>query len=158
MTVIRMPMDEKELLEKIGRTLKELDGREERLLEVCRILDREVPHYNWTGFYLVDPEEEGMLRLGPFVGAPTEHVLIPFGQGICGQAAATGEVFLIDDVSEESNYLSCSPDVRSEIVLPIFRDGELIGELDIDSHDRSAFSSWDSIFLQKVCDLVSSFI
>ncbi len=130
----------------------------ERLLEICELLDREVDQYNWTGFYLLDPEKERMLVLGPYVGEPTEHVHIPFGDGICGQAAATGKMFLIDDVSKEDNYLSCSQDVRSEMVLPILKGGRIVGELDIDSHDLSAFSTRDSIFLQKVCDLVADIL
>jgi len=155
---MKMKIDENDILGRIEEILIMEGTRDDRLLEVCRVLDEKVPHYNWTGFYLVDLEKEKMLRLGPYVGAPTDHVLIPFGDGICGQAAATGDVFVVDDVSKENNYLSCSIDVRSEIVIPIFKGDELMGELDIDSHDISAFSSRDSTFLQKVCDMVSAIL
>ena len=90
--------------------------------------------------------------LGPFVGAPTEHVRIPFGKGICGQAAAVRETVIIQDVSKVSNYLSCAPDVRSEIVVPIFdAEGLIAGELDIDSHELAPFSFHDREFLEYIC-------
>ncbi|NPA75549.1 MAG: GAF domain-containing protein [Euryarchaeota archaeon] len=122
---------------------------EEKLQKICELLRDSVPHYDWVGFYLVRGSEE--LVLGPFAGAPTEHVRIKFGQGICGQAAERLEVFVVQDVSKEDNYLSCSPEVRSEIVMPVFRDGVLVGELDIDSHSIAPFTQEDREFLEEVC-------
>ena len=127
--------------------------REEKLLEVCKILFEKVPHYNWVGIYFVSGEKLG---LGPYVGEPTKHVRIKFGEGICGQAAITKDVFVVQDVSKESNYLSCSPKVKSEIVLPIFKNGEFVGELDIDSHHLSPFTHEDEEFLREVSSLISS--
>jgi len=121
--------------------------------KVCQTLFEEVPHYDWVGFYLVSGENE--LTLGPYTGDPTEHVKIPFGKGICGQAASTGTTFLVEDVSKESNYLSCNPKVKSEIVVPIKKDGEVIGELDIDSHTLSAFDEIDKEFLRWICSKLS---
>ncbi len=120
----------------------------EFLKQVCITLDQRIPHYDWTGFYIVD--RPGILKLGPYVGEPTDHVEIPFGRGICGQAAATGKTFVIDDVSAQSNYLSCSFKVRSEIVVPIFRNNTLWGELDIDSHTPDAFNELDRWLLEEV--------
>lgn len=131
------------------------DDADARLQAVCDLLKQEVPHYDWVGFYLVDPKKERELVLGPFAGAPTEHVRIAFGQGICGQAAETKKTFVVQDVSAESNYLACSPDVQSEIVLPLLHQGEVMGELDIDSHTVGAFSEEDRAFLLKVCYAVS---
>lgn len=129
------------------------------LLKVCQILKEGVEHYDWVGFYMVDPEKEGELVLGPYIGERTEHVCIPFGRGICGQAALRKETFVVDDVSKESNYLSCSPYVRSEVVVPIFsNDGAVVGELDIDSHTPAAFSHEDQVFLEKVAEIVSRHI
>jgi GAF domain-containing protein len=88
------------------------------------------------------------------VGAPTDHTRIPFGQGICGQAAERKETFVVQDVSMEDNYLSCSVDVRSEIVLPIMDGGEVLGELDIDSHAVSPFTEQDGQLLTGICELV----
>lgn len=150
MTVERSDIGQ--ILEKIMAVL-EKDG-EHKLERICRILHYEVDHYDWVGFYLVDSDKERELVLGPFVGDPTEHTNIEFGEGICGQAAETGKLFLIQDVSKETNYLSCSSSVRSEIVLPIFKDGILVGELDIDSHKLGPFSEFDKELLEKICDLV----
>ena len=128
---------------------------EEKLHAICALLEREVAHYDWVGFYLVDPARERELVLGPFVGAPTEHTRIAFGQGICGQAADTEMTFVIQDVSQETNYLSCSPHVQSEIVVPIFKDGAIVGEIDIDSHALAPFADADNVFLEQVAALVA---
>jgi L-methionine (R)-S-oxide reductase len=132
--------------------------REAALQEICALLHDNVPHYNWVGFYLVEPPGSRWLVLGPFVGAPTEHTRIPFGTGVCGQAADRRETIVVDDVSREGNYLACSIDVRSEIVLPLMRDGVILGELDIDSHAPAAFTMADRQFLQRVCDLASAVV
>jgi len=136
----------------------ERDDRDERLHTICALLEREVAHYDWVGFYLVDPARERELVLGPFVGAPTEHTRIAFGQGICGQAADTEMTFVIQDVSQETNYLSCSPHVKSEIVVPIFKDGVVVGEIDIDSHALAPFIDADNVFLQDVAALVAALL
>jgi L-methionine (R)-S-oxide reductase len=129
---------------------------EARLQALCQFLKDHVAHYDWVGFYLVDPNVERELVLGPYAGAPTEHTRIPFGQGICGQAAATEQTFIVQDVALESNYLSCSPDVRSEIVLPILKGDAILGELDIDSHQLAPFTDEDARCLGAICDLVAS--
>jgi GAF domain-containing protein len=131
---------------------------DDKLKKVCQLLFDQVEHYDWVGFYLVSDIKERELVLGPFAGEPTEHTNIAFGEGICGQAAETGKLFLVQDVTKETNYLSCSPIVRSEIVLPIFKDGILVGELDIDSHQLEPFDEMDTILLNGVCDLVASLI
>ncbi|MCX7654506.1 MAG: diguanylate cyclase [Fervidobacterium sp.] len=122
---------------------------ENLLMRICELLDKHVPYYNWTGFYIMD--KDGMLALGPFVGEPTEHVKIPVGKGICGQAAESKLTFIVQDVSQETNYLSCSPHVKSEIVVPIFRrDGSVYGEIDIDSHYIAPFDERDQQFLEWI--------
>jgi len=142
------------MLESIQEIVGVASGNTAKLLAIARLLKNNVPHYDWVGFYLVDPEKKKELVLGPFEGAPTEHTRIPFGRGICGQAAERGETVLIQDVSREDNYLSCSINVRSEIVVPIFREGKVAGELDIDSHQVDAFTNEDREFLEKVAELV----
>jgi len=124
---------------------------EEKLTIASRVLDKYVDYYNWTGFYLV---EKDSLVLGPYVGEPTEHVKIDFGSGICGQAAETKRVFLVPDVSKESNYLSCSARTKSEIVLPLLAGETILGELDIDSHFQNSFDDLDREFLEKTCRLL----
>lgn len=125
-------------------------AKSENILEmICDLLDKHVPYYNWTGFYIMD--DEGMLNLGPYVGEPTEHTKIPVGKGICGQAAQTKMTFIVQDVSQETNYLSCSPRVKSEIVVPIFKnDGSVYGEIDIDSHYIAPFDDRDREFLEWI--------
>jgi L-methionine (R)-S-oxide reductase len=144
-----------QLLGQVESIVASSQPRDELLGRICALLEAEVAHYDWVGFYLVDPNAERELVLGPYVGAPTDHVRIPFGKGICGQAADTEAVFIIQDVSQETNYLSCSPDVRSEIVVPILKDGAILGELDIDSHDLAPFSAHDRAFLESVCAAVA---
>jgi GAF domain-containing protein len=134
------------------------DSEGDKLLRICSLLKDRVSHYDWVGFYLVDNDDENRLVLGPFVGEPTEHTIIPFGEGICGQAADTGKLFLIQDVSKETNYLSCSPEVRSEIVLPVHRNGRIIGELDIDSHQLEPFTELDRILLESICEMAAQLI
>lgn len=127
----------------------------DKMQGICDLLRGEVSYYDWVGFYLFE-ESKAELILGPFAGAPTEHVRIPVGKGICGQAAAKKETFLVPDVSREQNYLSCSTEVKSEIVVPILRDDLIIGELDIDSHQLSPFSMEDKEFLEEICRDISA--
>jgi GAF domain-containing protein len=117
-----------------------------------------LPHYSWTGFYMLDPNDAEMLVLGPFVGAPTPHVRIPVTQGICGAAVASGETVIVDDVGADPRYLSCSIETKSEIVVPIYAHGKVIGEIDIDSHDPAAFSEQDRIFLEESARIVGAYI
>ena len=102
-----------------------------------------------------NPNVKNELILGPYDGEPTEHTRINFGQGICGQAAETKETFLVQDVSQETNYLACSPKVKSEIVVPIFSEGEVVGEIDIDSHSISPFTDEDQMFIEEVAKLIA---
>jgi len=141
------------LLSEVDRLVSSGLARDEILLQLCRLLQNGVSYYDWVGFYLVEGEK--LLVLGPFAGEPTEHVRIAFGTGICGQAAESKETFLIQDVSAETNYLSCSPKVNAEIVVPIFKDGNFVGELDIDSHQLAPFSDRDRDFLEEVCRRVA---
>jgi L-methionine (R)-S-oxide reductase len=146
------------IIQRIDKILNETNSRDACLQAVCELLHREVDYYNWVGFYLVDPKNRRELVLGPFIGEPTEHVRIPFGRGICGQAAEREETFVIQDVTKETNYLSCSLKVKSEIVVPIFKDGKIMGELDIDSHQTSPFSKVDRQSLEKICEMITAII
>ncbi|MFO7791677.1 MAG: GAF domain-containing protein [Candidatus Saliniplasma sp.] len=148
-------MDSANILEKVEKVLKRDIGKDQKLKDICGLLVDDVEHYDWVGFYLV---KEGRLVLGPYVGEPTEHTDIYFGEGICGQAASREESFTVQDVSDEDNYLSCSPKVKSEIVVPIFKDGEVVGELDIDSHEESPFTDEDEKLLEEICEEVAEIL
>ncbi|MDP2767924.1 MAG: GAF domain-containing protein [Candidatus Methanoperedens sp.] len=125
-----------------------------KLTKICRMLKENVSHYDWVGFYLTDKSKKELI-LGPFVGEPTEHTRIAFGQGICGQAAATERTFVVQDVSKETNYLLCSPKVKAEIVVPIFKNKKIVGELDIDSYTLTPFTEKDTVLLERICEIVA---
>lgn len=126
-----------------------LHAVEARLEKVCRLLQETVPYYDWVGFYFRNGDKEE-LKLGPYAGEPTEHTIIPFGKGICGQVAVSNQNFVVPDVSAQDNYIACSLTVKSEIVVPLFKDGENIGQIDIDSKTIDPFSKADEEFLEFV--------
>ena len=130
----------------------------DKLKAICKLLKTFVSYYDWVGFYFVDKEKPSQLVLGSFEGEQTEHVRIPFGKGICGQAASLKKTVIVQDVSKEHNYLSCSTEVKSEIVIPIFCDKRIVGELDIDSHTVSAFTASDEAFLENIAKMVSGLL
>lgn len=147
-----------ELKQKLSSILgNSTDTTTEKLHKICTLLDQEISYFNWTGFYFRNGEKEELL-LGPYVGAETEHTLIPFGKGICGQVAVSGETFVVPDVTKENNYLSCSISTKSEIVVPIFKNGENIGQIDIDSHQIDPFTEEDVQLLEWLCEEVSKII
>ena len=116
------------------------------------------PHYNWTGFYWLDPHDTQTLVLGAYVGEPTPHTRIPVTQGICGAAAASGKTVIVDDVNADPRYLSCSLKTKSEIVVPIRAQGKVVGEIDIDSHTPAAFTEIDRKFLEEAALIVGTYI
>ena len=124
-------------------------SREEKLLKICELLSDSIDYYNWVGFYFANHETK-TLHLGPYVGAPTDHTVIPFGKGICGQVAVSNENFVVPDVAAQDNYIACSFTVKSEIVVPLFVNGENIGQIDIDSHVLNPFTKDDERFLEFV--------
>jgi len=125
--------------------------------EIVEAIAAGLPDYNWVGFYMLDPADPQTLVLGAFVGEPTPHVRIPIHQGICGAAVAARETIVVDDVNADPRYLSCSISTRSEIVVPIWAHGQVVGEIDIDSHTPAAFTSADREFLEQVARIVGQF-
>ncbi|WP_033960944.1 GAF domain-containing protein [Psychroserpens jangbogonensis] len=130
---------------------------DERLLDVCKLLEEHITHYNWVGFYFKNGDKDE-LKLGPYVGEPTDHIIIPFGKGICGQAAVSNQNFVVPDVSAQDNYIACSITVKAEIVIPIFVNGENIGQIDIDSNTADPFTDEDERFLEFVCKKVAGIL
>jgi len=124
-------------------------SREGKLLKICEILSNTIDYYNWVGFYFANHETQ-TLYLGPYIGAETNHTLIPFGKGICGQVAVSNANFVVPDVTAQDNYIACSLTVKSEIVVPLFVNGENIGQIDIDSHVLNPFTEADERFLEFV--------
>lgn len=128
--------------------------REERLLQLCHLLRENIDYYDWVGFYFRNGEKEELV-LGPYAGEETDHSVIPFGKGICGQVAVSNKNFVVPDVTAQDNYIACSINVKSEIVVPLFVDGENIGQIDIDSNVIDAFSELDERFLEFVNEEVA---
>ncbi|WP_419212683.1 GAF domain-containing protein [Maribacter sp. X9] len=122
---------------------------EEKLQEICNLLKEEIPHYDWVGFYFKNGDKRE-LKLGPYAGAPTDHTIIPFGKGICGQVAESNENFVVPDVNAQDNYIACSITVKAEIVVPLFVNKENIGQIDIDSNTADPFTEADEHFLEFV--------
>ncbi|MGB5699105.1 GAF domain-containing protein [Muriicola sp.] len=120
-----------------------------RLQEVCEMLKAEISYYDWVGFYFRNGDKEE-LKLGPYAGAPTDHTIIPFGKGICGQVAVSNANFVVPDVSAQDNYIACSITVKAEIVVPLFVNGKNIGQIDIDSNTSDPFTEADERFLEFV--------
>ncbi len=125
------------------------------MLSMVKLLQERVLKYNWVGFYMMEPgAQPPMLVLGAFVGAATPHTRIPLNQGICGAAASSGQTVIVDDVSKDPRYLACSLETRSEIVVPVFAHGRVVGELDIDSHFPAAFTPEHQKLIQHCASLV----
>ncbi|WP_373516788.1 GAF domain-containing protein [Pricia sp.] len=142
------------MFEKLRKEVAVLLDRSElktdiRLQQVCELLKNTVPHYDWVGFYFKNGDKEE-LKLGPYAGAPTDHTIIPFGKGICGQVAVSNQNFVVPDVKAQDNYIACSITVKAEIVVPLFINGENIGQIDIDSNTPDPFTEEDERFLEFV--------
>jgi len=133
-----------------------ITGSSNIIEDIVVFLHDSFDHYSWVGIYIVHGKN---LILGPWKGPhATEHTRIPIGQGICGVAAASGKTEVILDVHKDNRYLSCFISTKSEIVVPIKKDGKIVGELDIDSDKKDAFSNEDSVFLEKIADMLSEHI
>ena len=130
---------------------------ENRLFQICELLELNVDYYNWVGFYFKNGDKNE-LKLGPYVGEPTDHTIIPFGKGICGQVAVSNQNFVVSDVAAQDNYIACSITVKAEIVIPIFVNRENIGQIDIDSNTPDPFTEADERFLEFACNEVSKML
>lgn len=130
-------------------TLKNQLEVDARLLQICELLKENVAYYDWVGFYFKNGDK-AELKLGPYAGDPTDHMIIPFGKGICGQVALSNENFVVPDVKAQDNYIACSITVKAEIVVPLFVNGENIGQIDIDSNTADPFTVEDERFLEFV--------
>jgi len=128
--------------------------RDEKLLAICQFLSNSIAYYNWVGFYFANHESK-TLHLGPYVGAETDHTVIPFGKGICGQVAVSNNNFVVPDVAAQDNYIACSFTVKSEIVVPLFVNGKNIGQIDIDSYVIDPFTEKDERFLEFVNEQIA---
>jgi len=150
-------MNLQELKNSIDKITSNNVTKEEKLQQICDYLASEVSYYDWVGFYFKNGDKEE-LKLAQYNGEPTDHIIIPFGKGICGQVAVSNENFIVQDVQEQDNYISCGWKVKAEIVIPIFVNNENIGQIDIDSHTVNPFTSNDELLLKYICERVALFI
>jgi L-methionine (R)-S-oxide reductase len=131
----------------------------ELMQKMVKLLHERMLKYNWVGFYMLEPgAKPPVLVLGAFEGAMTPHVRIPLNQGICGAAASSGQTVVVDDVSKDPRYLACSLETKSEIVVPVFVWGQVVGELDIDSHFPAAFTPEHQELVQYCARLVGKIL
>ena len=130
-----------EVRDELTDLARAVPSAQELMQAMVKLLHERMLKYNWVGFYMLEPgANPPMLALGAFEGAMTPHTRIPLNQGICGAAASTGQTVIVDDVSKDPRYLACSLETKSEIVVPVFVRGKVVGELDIDSHFAAAFT------------------
>jgi GAF domain-containing protein len=149
------PGEHVDALNLVRDTVAAAGGPEEAGQAAVDVLYERFPQYDWVGIYWVDPTGTELV-LGAWRGPEaTEHTRIPMGSGICGAAATSGKTEIVDDVTADPRYLACFATTRSEIVVPIFRDGAVIGEIDIDGSDPAAYGEADARFLEEVAALLA---
>ena len=147
-------MHSNDLIKKIKSILEK--NNRDKLQLIVDLLKDSFENYSWVGIYIVEGDD---LVLGPWKGPnATEHTRIPIGKGVCGSAAKSGETEVVDDVNSDDRYLSCFVSTKSEIVVPIKKNGKIIGEIDIDSDKKAAFTNKDAKFLKIVADMLSEHI
>jgi L-methionine (R)-S-oxide reductase len=145
----------KDLKTALAELAKQARSAHDLMSGIVKLLAERMPKYNWVGFYMLEISlEQPMLVLGPFQGAMTPHPRISLHQGVCGAAASTGKTVVVDDVSNDPRYLACSIETKSEVVVPIFVRGKVVGELDIDSHFLAAFEPEDRELVEYCANLV----
>jgi L-methionine (R)-S-oxide reductase len=156
-----MPPRYQTLTDELTNLAGSAESAERLMTMIVERLQELLPHYNWVGFYLLDEGEDGaepMLVLGPYVGAETPHKRIPLHQGICGAAVSSAQTVVVDDVNADPRYLACSIETKSEIVAPVFVNGKVVGELDIDSHQPAAFTDDDRQLVEHSASLVGRYL
>lgn len=154
-----MPAAEKvhDLRAEVDRLSSSATSAEQLMSSIVHLLHEKMLKYNWVGFYMLE-KSEPILALGPFEGAMTPHTRIPLNQGICGAAASSGKTVVVDDVNSDPRYLACSLETKSEIVVPVFANGTVVGELDIDSHFPAAFTLDDRQLVEYCAAAVGKYL
>jgi GAF domain-containing protein len=149
------PADRKDVLERVRGAIRLATDRDRCLRAAVRALSQGVPKYSWTGIYLLEGD---ILVLHNQMGPPTPHARIPVSQGICGLAVRERKTVVVPDVGKDSRYLACSQGTRSEIVVPIFKDAEVVGEIDVDSDLADAFDEDDRRLLEETARLLGEVV
>jgi L-methionine (R)-S-oxide reductase len=149
----------RELTEKLDALAASAASPQDLMSGIAELFHQEMPRYNWVGFYMLEKGgAQDVLVLGPFRGTITPHTRIPLNQGICGAAASTGKTIIVDDVNSDPRYLACSLETKSEIVVPVFVDKKVVGELDIDSHFPAAFTAEDRALCERAAAVLGRWL
>ncbi|MEE9443090.1 MAG: GAF domain-containing protein [candidate division Zixibacteria bacterium] len=148
-------MMENSLLAEIRKIAENTGEKSDFLMKAAQTIQNNYPQYNWIGFYFLKEEK---LHVGPYVGKPTPHTIIDLNSGVCGAAVSQQETIVVDDVNADPRYLACSLETKSEIVIPIRCNGEIIGELDIDSNKKAAFTEDDKMILEEAAELIGDIL
>ncbi|MGO9086637.1 MAG: GAF domain-containing protein [Candidatus Sulfotelmatobacter sp.] len=150
--------DHEELLQEFQKFAVTAPTADSLMEHIARRLHETISRYNWVGFYLVDPADPGILMIGPFVGSFTPNARIPLDTGLCGAAATSGQIVVVDDVSKDPRYLPGSSMVNSEIVVPIYVKRKLAGELDIESYFAGTFTKPEQDFVRACATIVEKYL
>jgi L-methionine (R)-S-oxide reductase len=153
-----MTVPHKELLTELENYALTAPTVQSVMERIANRLHQEMARYNWAGFYLVDPADAGYLIVGPFAGSFTPNARIPLDTGLCGAAASSGQVIVVQDVSTDSRYLAGSSLVKSEIVIPIYANKKLAAELDIESYFAGTFTQPEQEFVEACAKLIANYL
>jgi L-methionine (R)-S-oxide reductase len=146
----------KELLQELQTYAQTAAPAQSLMEQVAKRLHEKMTRYNWTGFYLVDPADPGYLIVGAYAGSFTPNARIPLDTGLCGAAATSGRVVVVQDVSKDPRYLAGSSLVKSEIVVPIYVNKKLAAELDIESYFADTFTRPEQEFVGACASLIAT--
>ena len=153
-----MALTPKELLQELQRFAATAPTAQAVMEQIAKRLHENMARYNWVGFYLVDPADAGYLIVGPFAGSFTPNARIPLSRGLCGAAASSGQVVVVQDVSKDPRYLAGSNLVKSEIVVPIYVKKKLAAELDIESYFADTFAKSDQDFIESCAQVLAGYL
>ena len=153
-----MALTPKELLQEFQRYAASAPTAQAVMEQISKRLHENMARYNWVGFYLVDPADAGYLIVGPYAGSFTPNARIPLSRGLCGAAASSGQVVVVQDVSKDPRYLAGSNLVKSEIVVPIFVKKTLVAELDVESYFAGTFTKPEQDFVEACASVVGKYL
>ena len=153
-----MALTAKELLQELQRYAVASPTARAVMEQIAKRLHENMARYNWVGFYLVDPADAGFLIVGPYAGSFTPNARIPLNKGLCGAAASSGQVVVVQDVSKDPRYLAGSSLVKSEIVVPIYAKKKLVAELDIESYFADTFGKSDQDFIEGCAKVMAEYL
>jgi L-methionine (R)-S-oxide reductase len=148
----------KELLQELQRYAAAAPTAKAVMEQIAKRLHENMARYNWVGFYLVDSADAGYLIVGPYAGSFTPNARIPLSRGLCGAAASSGQVVVVQDVSKDPRYLAGSSLVKSEIVVPIYAKKKLVAELDIESYFTDTFGKSDQEFIEGCARVMADYL